>query len=136
MKVNTDHKPLESIFKKDLAAISARLQRMRFRLISYTLSVVYKPGKYLYISDTFSRAFLCQDGLKSDREYDFAVHCLEKKWPMSDLRKAQFKNILENDLELKTVVYYCNSGWPESRQKVPDFIIHYFKLKDSLSFIL
>lgn len=133
VKVNTDHKPLESIFKKDLAVISARLQRMRLRLLNYNLSVVYKPGKYLYIADTLSRAFLRQNGLKSDREFDFAVHCIEKNIPMSDSRKAQFKKELENDLELQTVVYFCNTGWPESKQKVPDFIRHYFKLKDSLS---
>lgn len=79
--------------------------------------MVYKPGKYLYIADTLSRAFLRQNGLKSDRELDFAVHCIEKNIPMSDSRKAQFKKELENDLELQTVVYYCNTGWPESNKK-------------------
>ncbi|KAK9736733.1 RNase H-like domain found in reverse transcriptase [Popillia japonica] len=47
--INTDHKPLESIFKKDLASITPRLQRMRL----------------LYIADTLSRAFLSDQKMRA-----------------------------------------------------------------------
>ena len=55
--VITDHKPLESTFKKPLHKVPPRLQRMRLRLQKYHVKVRYVPGKYLYVADTLSRAY-------------------------------------------------------------------------------
>ena len=54
--VHTNHKPLMAIVKKPLHLLSPRLQLMMLRLLRYTVSVQYVPGKYLYIADTLSRA--------------------------------------------------------------------------------
>lgn len=132
VKVNTDHKPLEAIFCKDLASITPRLQRMRLRLLNYKLSVSYKPGKYLFIADTLSRAFLLDTGLKSDREFDYVIHCINKYLPMSETRKCQFKNALSNDKDLQLVIKYCENTWPEQKKKVPLNIWKYFHLRDKL----
>lgn len=43
--VETDHKPLVTLFNKPLHKIPARLQRFMLRLLAYDLTVVYKPGK-------------------------------------------------------------------------------------------
>ena len=48
----------ESIFKKSLLPAPRRLQRMLLQLLRYSLNIVYKPGKELFIADTLSRAFL------------------------------------------------------------------------------
>ena len=56
--VETDHKPLEDIFKKSLYDAPARLQRMLLRLQRYNIEVSYKKGPLMYIADTLSRAFL------------------------------------------------------------------------------
>ena len=58
VKVETDHKPLESIFKKSLISAPKRLQRMMLRLQKYDLEVNYKEGSQMYLADTLSRAFL------------------------------------------------------------------------------
>ena len=55
--VHTDHKPLETIFKKPLNKAQARLQKMMMRLQRYQFEVVYKKGTLLYIADTLSRAY-------------------------------------------------------------------------------
>ena len=52
----TDHRPLVSIFTKPLLSASKRLQSMLLTLQNYYLTVVYKPGPEMYISDTLSRA--------------------------------------------------------------------------------
>lgn len=41
--VESDHKPLQSIFKKSLFSAPGRLQRMILRLQKYNINVVYKP---------------------------------------------------------------------------------------------
>lgn len=132
VNVNSDHKPLEVIFKKDLANISPRLQRMRLRLLNYNLVVSYKPGKYLYIADTLSRAFLSDRGLKSDEEFNFAIHSVVKNLPMSEDRKLEFENA--NDLLLSTVVDFYLKSWPDNKRDIPDCVRQYFKIRDSLSF--
>ena len=48
----------ESIFKKSLLPAPRRLQRMLLQLLRYSLNIVYKPGKELFIADTLSGAFL------------------------------------------------------------------------------
>ena len=58
VKIETDHKPLESIFKKSLISAPKRLQRMMLRLQKYNLTVVYKKGSEMYLADTLSRAFI------------------------------------------------------------------------------
>ena len=58
VNVETDHKPLEPIFVKPLAATPKRLQRMLLRLQKYNLQVRYKKGKEMLLADTLSRAYL------------------------------------------------------------------------------
>jgi len=52
--VESDHRPLESIMKKPLAAAPPRLQRMLLQLQKYSFTLVYKPGKELVLADTLS----------------------------------------------------------------------------------
>ena len=56
--VETNHKPLEDIFKKSLYDVPARLQRILLRSQRYNLEVTYKKGPLMYMADTLSRAFL------------------------------------------------------------------------------
>lgn len=56
VEVESDHKPLESIFKKSLHQAPLRLQHMLLTLQRYNLKVTYKPGKEMHIADAPSRA--------------------------------------------------------------------------------
>ena len=56
--VETDHKPLESIFKKPIHQSPLRLQRMLLKLQRYSLKDVYKKGAELHVADQLSRAYI------------------------------------------------------------------------------
>lgn len=56
VNVETDHKPLVTIFNKKLSEIPQRLQRMMLKLQQYDLAVSHVAGKHMYIADTISRA--------------------------------------------------------------------------------
>ena len=58
VKVESDHKPLESIFRKELCLAPKRLQRMLLRLQKYSLDVCYVKGEKMYLAVTLSRAYL------------------------------------------------------------------------------
>ena len=66
-EVNSDHKPLKTIFKKPLFKVPPRLQRMRLRFQKYYIKVKYVPGKCPYIADTLSRAYN-ESSMPSDRD--------------------------------------------------------------------
>ena len=70
--IESDHKPLETIFKKQLEKAPARLQNMLLKLQKYNLKVVYKKGKEMYIADALSRAYL-SDTSPEEETFDFQV---------------------------------------------------------------
>ena len=64
--VQSDHKPLETIFKKPIHSSPKRLQRMRLRLQNYDIQVEYKKGETMFLADTLSRAYLENEPQTSD----------------------------------------------------------------------
>ena len=59
--VESDHKPLEFIFKKPLNKAPPRIQRFMLRLQKYDdFQVVHVPGTKMNVSDTLSRVSLPQ----------------------------------------------------------------------------
>ena len=55
--IETDHKPLESIYNKPLSQAPSRLQRMLLQLQEYDIELRYKKGSEMYLADALSRAF-------------------------------------------------------------------------------
>ena len=53
--IETDHKPLEALYKKPLGAAPPRIQRMMLQIQKYTFSVVWKKGKDITVADALSR---------------------------------------------------------------------------------
>ena len=59
--MESDHRRLESLFKKALSQTPPRIQRMMLKVQKYDLHVKYKKGTELYIADTLSRACISQN---------------------------------------------------------------------------
>ena len=55
VKVETDHEPLMSIWKKSIASTSTRVQRLLLRLLQYDIDIQYLPGKRNVIAHALSR---------------------------------------------------------------------------------
>ena len=56
LKVETDHKSLESILKKSLWSAPRRLQRIMLCLQNFDLEVEYEKGALVHVADSISRA--------------------------------------------------------------------------------
>ena len=54
-KIINDHTPLQQIIKKDIRDTSTRLQRLLQRCQGYDLTIEYKKGVEMHISDCLSR---------------------------------------------------------------------------------
>ena len=135
--VESDHKPLQAIFKKSVLAAPCRLQRMVLRLQCFNLNVTYKPGSQMYIADHLSRAYLASQG-EEDKEFQVFVLEVESLNPMDSLtvsseRLAQLQKTTEQDTVLQTLKTTVLVGWPEQKTHVPIPIREYWNYRDEIS---
>ncbi|XP_052746992.1 uncharacterized protein K02A2.6-like [Bicyclus anynana] len=131
--VETDHKPLESIFKKALASNPMRLQRMLLRLQGYDLIIKYVPGKYMYIADTLSRAPL-PDSYESelDKKLMYEVSFLIDNVQMSANKLNLVRSETSKDKDLNQLCEYIIKGWPKRKCDISDILKPYWSLQDEL----
>lgn len=103
--VETDHKPLESIFKKPLYKAPRRLKRILLRLFDFDFNLVWKPGKQMYIADHLSRAHLKLKPINNELKIIQEVMSIndEKDLAMSKEKIIEYTNATNNDPELQTV---------------------------------
>ena len=50
----TDHRPLVSMFKKDIATLLQCIQCMLLKIHQYRVQIIYKPGPKIFIADWLS----------------------------------------------------------------------------------
>ena len=112
VSVETDHKPLESLFKKPLSKALLRIQRMMLRLQHYDLKVNYVPGNQLPIADTLSRASQSESTLSAD---EFEVHLLIQ---ISKDKADEWKRETDSDPVLSQLREVVLNGWPENRAEL------------------
>lgn len=129
--VETDHKPLLSIFKKPLSDCPARLQRMMLSLQKFNIQLIYKPGKNLIIADTLSRINVNKTA--NDLNYDNQVCVVNTNIQISDERIKQLVNATENDVDLKAIKRYVQKGWPKHLSKTPTDLKCFYKLKSAIT---
>ncbi|KAL7881430.1 hypothetical protein AOLI_G00082780 [Acnodon oligacanthus] len=131
--VESDHKPLETIFKKPLHKAPPRLRRMMLRLQKYILCVKYKPGKEMHIADTLSHAHL------NEQTEDLLGEELEVNWitpqlPISKEKQHIFQKATANDPEMQLLRTMTMDGWPNEKNVVPKEIQAYWTFKEEISY--
>ena len=137
--VETDHKPLETIFKKSLLSAPKRLQRMLLKLQRYSLDVQYKKGDTMYISDMLSRIILPQKQDVQKENYEVFYSTLEEvnmadyapKFTSSTIQEIQRETSL--DIQLQTLKTTVLSGWPETRSECSPQIHEFWNYRDEIS---
>ena len=135
--VESDHKPLQAIFKKSVLPATCRLQRMLLRLQRFNLDVIYKPGPQMYIADHLSRAYLASQG---EEDKEFQVFALEvetlnplKSLTVSSERLALLQKATEQETVLQTLKTTVLVGWPEQKSQVPIPIRDSWNYRDEIS---
>ena len=134
--MESDHKPLECIIKKSLAAAPPRLQRMLLQLQKYTFTLVYKPGKQMVLADTLSRAYIndADNTSKSlEEELICAVNFVLSKLPISDPKLEELRVATKADTTMSKLKEVILSGWPNKRTEVPAELREYWNYREELS---
>ena len=113
LTVETDHKPIDVIYKKPLYLAPVRLQRMIMKLQRYDIRVQYKKGSELYFADTLSRAHLPYVSKDLDEELEISMVLA-----VSEQKLTQIRQETDNDESLKILKNVIKEGWPETRSEL------------------
>ena len=64
--VESDHKPLQSIFQRNIDKAQPRIQRLLLRLKRYDIDLTFTPGRDIPVPDTLSRAYLPNSDIEDE----------------------------------------------------------------------
>ena len=133
--VESDHKPLESIFRKPLLAAPMRLQRLLLAVQKYDLKVQYKPGKLMFVADALSRHYLNETKEELIPEVDVNNITLNQYLPMSADRYKEFQQETLKDASLQQLLNTVLIGWPEQKQNIQSSLLPYWAFRDEISHV-
>ncbi|XP_052768253.1 uncharacterized protein K02A2.6-like [Mya arenaria] len=133
--VESDHKPLESIFKKSITEAPPRVQRFAIALQKYDFKVVHKPGKTMLISDTLSRLYLPETNDELVPDLSVNEVQLNAHLPVSDTKYNELKRDTENDSESQLLHKMLEDGWPQNKSQTPEPIQKYWAMRDEITSI-
>lgn len=133
--VESDHKPLEALFKKTLDSVPARLQRMMLRVQRYDFTVVYKPGKYMYVADALSRAPLTELlHTNISEEIEDQTCFLLQNVRVSNKILHLIKEFTSKDIEGNKLIEYIKNGWPSNKYETYECVRQYWSYRECLEY--
>ena len=135
--VETDHSPLVSLLsKKRIDELPIRIQRFRLRLLRYSYSVVYVPGKRQLTADALSRAPVlvpldeCAIELNAvTQEYADGII---QSFPATEKRLEEIRQKQNADDTVRHVKDFCQSEWPS---RVPSSMKAYYAVRNDLTVV-
>ena len=125
--IESDHKPLEMIHKKNLGAAPPRLQRMLLETQGYEMQIKYRPGSEITLVDRLSR--LPNTKQNKGINLDIKIQMVQ----FSDDKVTTIKTETRSDPVLSALLEAITVGWPEKRHKLSLPLRTYWGYRDELS---
>ena len=121
--VQSDHQPLQSIWKKSIVSTSPGLQRLLLRLAHYDLNIEFLRGKENVIADALSR--VCPLQSTNPRAIDsnidvIPVHHITQSAPVNKTRLQELRLATQSDPTLSSLMKSIHEGWPQSKKDCPE----------------
>ena len=138
--LETDQKPLVSIYKKHMVDISPRVQRPIVRSFPYqSFTVIYKKGKDIPVPDALSRVTPMdpEDNIKLPiiAVNLITVHILLSAHPQNTFSRKldRLRKSTVQDNELTRLSRYINTGFPCEKKNLLTDLQEYWNYWDTLS---
>ena len=130
--LQTDQKPLVSIFRKHMIDVSPRIQRITIRAWQYGFEPQHIPGRNNIISDALSRVTPLEFQDSNAEKDILTVNFLQ----YSSIKEKERDEVLQEtnkDKELQSLKQYISTGWPVKRSQIPVFLHPYWNFRDELT---
>ena len=139
--VLSDHRPLETIFKKEMDKSPLRLQKMLLSLQRYGFELEYRPGHEQVVADMLSRAAIVEEKPTADQQQNKIEIFLAG---ISDEEPEQYTDLTDERLERmrrggaedethQSLVAAIQQGWPARRDRCPTNIQNYWTFQEELA---
>ena len=139
MTIHSDHRPLESIFKKSMLEAPKRLQRMLLAVQIYDIKVVYKPGSEQLVADMRSHVpserkrliEMTKEQIFQTAIEDTIAEEVDSIDPQEDVNIGEpiialIRRVTATDQTLQQLLLTAMSGWPEHKHLLaPDLKIYW-----------
>ena len=132
----TDHKPLVSMFKKDVATLSQHRQCILLKIHQYRVQIIYKPGPEIFIADWLLRYNYTEGKDKPIKGMGVQVDAIQTAMDMPEcVSTAEIQCASEQDNHLQQLKSLIITGWPNSRDKVCEELQPYWSHSNELMVI-
>ena len=130
--LQTDQKPLVSIFRKHMIDVSPRIQRITIHAWQYEFEPQHIPGRNNVISDALSRVTPLEFQDSNAEKDILAVNFLQ----YSSIEERERDEVLQEtnkDKELQSLKHYISTGWPAKRSQILVSLHPYWNFRDELT---
>ena len=139
-ELQTDQKPLASIFRKHLVDVSPRVQRLVVRSLPYTFTCQWVPGKDIPLADALSRNISRDPQLQVENS-KIRLPILAVNLVLSNVRNfhpdgtlISIREETGKDGTLQGLMKYISEGWPENKSSIKiDGLLRFWPLREELS---
>ena len=134
--VITDHKPLVSIFKNDIATLSQRIQCILLKIYPYRVQVLYKPGPDIFIADWLSRHNHGEGKDQMIKGMELWVDIIQTTTDMPEcLSVTDLQQASSQDSHIQKLKHFIITGLPDSKDEVSEKLKPYWSYRDELAVI-
>ena len=130
--LQTDQKPLVSIFRKHMIDVSPRIQRITIRAWQYDFVPQHIPGRINVIADSLSRVTPLEFQDSNAEKDILAVNFLQYS-SIEERERDEMLQETNKDEELQSLKHYISTGWPAKRSQIPMFLHPYWNFRDELT---
>ena len=134
--VQSDHQPLQSIWKKSIVSTSPRLQRLLLRLAHYDINIEFLQGKENVIADAFSRVCPLQSNNSEIEDSNIDViplHHITQSAPVSKTRLQELRLATQSDPTLHSLTKTVHEGWLQSKKDCPEQLLDFWSFRQEIS---
>ena len=132
----TDHKPVVSMFKKDVATLSQCIQHILLKIHQYRVQIIYKPGPEIFTVDWLLRHNHTEGKDKPIKGMDIQVDAIQAAMEMPEcisVADIQQASSIDNHLQqLKGIII---TGRPDRRDELHADLQLYWSYRDELAVI-
>ncbi|BET02330.1 Reverse transcriptase (RNA-dependent DNA polymerase) [Nesidiocoris tenuis] len=137
----TDHRPLETIFKKSILKAPTRLQRMMMRLQRYNLDVKFISGSKMHLADALSRMQLSDSMQESRLDEVYAADDIYEELEsiqipdnlnISQVSLSRVRQETATDDTLPLLASVIKEGWPATKDRLPASLCEFWDYKHEL----
>ena len=132
----TDHKPLVSMFKKDVATLLQCIQCILLKIHQYRAQIIYKPGPEIFIADWLSWHNHTEGKDKLIKDMDIRIDAIQSATDIPEcMSVSQLQQASAQDDHLQCLKSFIITGWPNTEDELQADLKPYWSYRDELAVI-